>query len=823
VTPIPLGLPRAAFLSLALLAGVYAARPAGAWPSDPTTGVAVSSATSTQYAPVTVADGAGGLFVAWQDHRAGNWDIYVMHQTRTGANSPGWPVNGLAVCNATDDQTSPVMAADNAGGVIVAWQDHRAGNWDIYAQHVTATGTVVSGWPANGLVVGAVAPNGVKDEITPRIVADGAGGAIFVWTLVFTPGSDNDIYAQRITAAGAIASNWPVGCRVVNTAGGIQDAPSICSDGAGGVIIAYENNVYGTYDIDAQHLGSNSVPLTDQVVDNASGHQVAPVVASDGAGGAFVLYQNATYNLACTRITSAMVAASGWYSVNVATNGPGTINAMQVVGDGSSGAYLTWTQYNGFDYDLGVDHILAGATLHPGWPVGGYLLPGGFSYSASQGARLVSDGAGGIIAAYGTFTGDLAATRLLANGSVAGGWVSGGTPVCNANGDQSVPDVASDGNGGALVAWQDARSGDYDIYAGRIEHFGRLGNPEPTLAGVKDVSNDQGGHVRVNWLPSYLDADPAYGVYDYVLYRQAPSALAQAAILRGTAAAVTPEATAAAPGAAATDGAGLKRYLIMPDAVATTYWEQVATVPAAELPAYSLVAATTGDSVAGSNPYTLFMVEAYGSGSGYWFSAPDSGYSADNLPPVAPAPFTGNYVASQGAFLNWGPNAEPDLAGYRLYRGSSPGFVPGPGNRVAAQATTGFFDVGAGPAFYKLSAVDVHGNESPFASLLPGGTTDAPGRAIPRVVFLAPVAPNPVRGAATMRFGLPQEADVQLALFDSQGRRLRVLMSGRQPAGEFDLRWDGRDDGGRPVASGLYFVRLQAGGRTLTQRLVTTR
>ena len=666
-----------------MLVALFTAHPAGAWPNDPTTGVAVTLLGDSQYAPVTIADATGGLYVAWQDHRAGNWDIYVMRLTRTGLNYPGWPVNGLAVCNATDDQTSPVLVADNSGGAIVAWQDHRAGNMDIYAQRVSGAGVVAPGWPVNGLVVGG----SVKDELTPRIATDGAGGAFIAWTLVFSL-SDNDVYANRVTAAGTIAPGWPPAGLAVNAASAYQDAPSICADGAGGFIVAYEDNASGNYDIHAQRLNASGVSVASQYVDNTGGFQLAPVVAPDGAGGAFVLYQDQNTRLAITRVTSSLLIASGWGSVTVATNGPGSINAMQVLGDGSSGAYVTWTQYNGFAYDLGVDHVLASATLHPGWPAGGYLLPGGYSYTASLGARLVSDGSGGVIAAYGTYSLDVSAIRLLANGSVASGWNSGGTPVCNANAEQSAPDVASDGNGGALVVWQDARSANWDVYANRVEHFGRLGSPEPVMAGVKDVSNDQGGHVRANWLPSYLDADPAYGIYDYILYRQAPSALAQAAIQRGTARAVAPEETAAARSAAAPTGTELKRYLVMPDAVETTYWEQVATIPAAQLSAYSLVAATTGDSVAGSNPYTLFMVEANSGGSGYWFSAPDSGYSVDNLAPVAPAPFTGA--------LRRGPAHVPALGPQRRVRpGELPALprrhrrpsCPAPRNLVVAQAT----------------------------------------------------------------------------------------------------------------------------------------
>ena len=148
------------------------------------------------------------------------------------------------------------------------------------------------------------------------------------------------------------------------------------------------------------------------------------------------------------------------------------------------------------------------------------------------------------------------------------------------------------------------------------------------------------------------------------------------------------------------------------------FWEYVGVQSAFQLPSYSFIAPTAGDSVAGSNPLTAFMVRARGlARAEYWDSAPDSGYSVDDLAPAAPAPFSGQYV-SGSTVLAWGPNGEADLAGYRLYRGTTPGFVPGPGNLVAALAATSYVDPVGEPHFYKLSAVDVHGNESPSPSRL---------------------------------------------------------------------------------------------------------
>jgi len=190
----------------------------------------------------------------------------------------------------------------------------------------------------------------------------------------------------------------------------------------------------------------------------------------------------------------------------------------------------------------------------------------------------------------------------------------------------------------------------------------------------------------------------------------------------------------------------------------------------------------------------------------------------DNLAPAAPTPFTGEY-ASGTARLHWAESPDADLAGYRLHRGGTVDFVPGPSNLVAAQPDTGYTDVAGARYYYKLCAVDVHGNAGGFSTLLPASTTDVPPGAPPRVTFLAPPAPNPAHGAATLRFGLPRAARVELALYDQQGRCVRSLLAGTLPAGERTLTWDGRDESGRALPAGLYFVRLATEGRTFVSRL----
>ena len=156
---------------------------------------------------------------------------------------------------------------------------------------------------------------------------------------------------------------------------------------------------------------------------------------------------------------------------------------------------------------------------------------------------------------------------------------------------------------------------------------------------------------------------------------------------------------------------------------ASDYWEYLGSQSAVHyIPGYAYLAATTGDSVGSYNPKTAFMVVARNTaGTMYWLSAPASGYSVDNLGPAAPGPFSGQY-ASGAARLHWNPNLEPDLAGYRLYRGTTADFVPSPGTQIAALTDTGYVDPAGSVYYYKLSAIDRHGNESGFSVVLPSGT-----------------------------------------------------------------------------------------------------
>jgi YVTN family beta-propeller protein len=96
------------------------------------------------------------------------------------------------------------------------------------------------------------------------------------------------------------------------------------------------------------------------------------------------------------------------------------------------------------------------------------------------------------------------------------------------------------------------------------------------------------------------------------------------------------------------------------------------------------------------------------------------------------------------------------------------------------------------------------------------GTTSVDGP--PAIVSFARVQPNPARGLARMRFGVPVRAAVELDVFDLMGRHVRTLARGVRDPGWYAVEWRGETDGGGRIGAGIYFARFRSQGRELRQR-----
>ena len=98
------------------------------------------------------------------------------------------------------------------------------------------------------------------------------------------------------------------------------------------------------------------------------------------------------------------------------------------------------------------------------------------------------------------------------------------------------------------------------------------------------------------------------------------------------------------------------------------------------------------------------------------------------------------------------------------------------------------------------------------------GTTDAPS--VPARFHLSANFPNPFNPETVIRFSLPQACEVRLQVFALNGRLVKTLEKGHLATGHHLVTWDGKDDQGAAVSSGVYFYRLEAGDHVQTRKMV---
>jgi hypothetical protein len=134
----------------------------------------------------------------------------------------------------------------------------------------------------------------------------------------------------------------------------------------------------------------------------------------------------------------------------------------------------------------------------------------------------------------------------------------------------------------------------------------------------------------------------------------------------------------------------------------------------------------------------------------------------------------------------------------------------------AQQRTSWTLTLPGGSYYWSVQAVDGAWAGSPFAAEQVLNQTTTVAEKLPRELSFALVGANPGIGSASFRLSLPVATDVRLSIYDVAGRRVATLLDGEHPAGYHVIGWE-------PTASGVYFARVEANGRTLTERFVIFR
>lgn len=417
-----------------------------------------------------------------------------------------WAIDGSIVCGAANNQATPVSVSDGKGGSIIVWADGRKDAGDIYAQRIDAQGRAL--WAANGVPVCAFD----SAQGQPAVASDGIGGVVITWL----DGRNNhggqipnyDIFAQRLDSAGN--AKWGTNGVAVCTDTIIQLGAAITSDGAGGAVIGWTDLRKSDFtafiidaDIYAQRFNAAGQPqwLTNGIA-IADGPKNQGGIS--GATSSLSLFMNNNnyyffwpdtrndtstgFQARQTDVYGQMVNASGltqWTPASLSavslSNVLGNKNGIHAVSDGAGGALVSWADPRDITSasDIYAQRVDNAGTVK--WQANGVAVNAATGNQTQP--QMISDGKSGAIISWLDTRNDTArntrnyniyAQRISNSGTDL--WNSNGIGISTADSSMNLT-IAGDGSGGMYIAWRDGRrsaaTGDRgDIYAERLDSMG---------------------------------------------------------------------------------------------------------------------------------------------------------------------------------------------------------------------------------------------------------------------------------------------------------------------------------------------------------------
>ena len=410
-------------------------------------------------------------------------------------------------------------------GQPVPCMDARTGApFEFEAQHLLSSGLVDLSWSPDSSQLCLGSADGIHNLLVP----DGSGGAYVAW--VDSRLGAPDIYLTRLTISGTTATVWPEGGFPVCSAPLSQYNLDACSDGAGGVLLAWQDFRSGhASQVCAARIGADHASAagwTDGGVAVASGaaDQYSPHVVSDGTGGAFVIWQSREASGLGARmqhLSGAGSLAQGWPASGAPIlPGQEGVAGLSLSRESTGQLQILWRSAAGGNVAIKSALLDPSSAPDSAWAAGAVTLTSGaIEISEPRLARLAD---GTLLVSWAEWRGGLGilkAQMLSATGGIAPNWPAAGLTIADSVA-VSTPAILSV-SGGAILAWEDLRAGTGpDIYAARVTAASTLdtgwesgGVPLCTAAGVQyapALSADGNGGAIAVWSDAVSEASSSF-------------------------------------------------------------------------------------------------------------------------------------------------------------------------------------------------------------------------------------------------------------------------------------------------------------------------
>lgn len=460
---------------------IYGSRvTSGGTVQDPN-GIPISTAANEQAFPSVTSSG-NRYFVVWDDLRNIGTAGRQIFGARLSTSGVVQDPNGIAISKVANPLPSPSVAAGD-DGFLVVWVDSRVNTvgQHIYGSRVSNSGGVSD---PNGITIA----NAPYDQYAPSVAANGSSYLV-VWEDNRTNGFTRDIYAARVTSSGNVKDRNGT---VISTAENNQFYPSVAASSSGYLVVwedGRNSDITGLDIYGARVTTSGSISDPNGIaISLAVSNQFSPSVAAGNDGYLVVWWDGRNLDSTVYDIYGSRVTKNGNVQdpqgIAICTAPQGQYAA--VVAASSSGYFVAWSDDRNIgatDWDIyGARVSTSGLVLDPdGIPIctadHGQFVP---SLAASSAGYFVawSDNRNDGSTAF-----DIYGSRLTTAGVVLD---PAGIPISVTANDQFTPSVTA-GVDGYLVAWQDYRNVDADIFAARVTTGGVVADPSGipicTLAG----------------------------------------------------------------------------------------------------------------------------------------------------------------------------------------------------------------------------------------------------------------------------------------------------------------------------------------------------
>ncbi len=355
------------------------------------------------------------------------------------------------------------------GNMIYVWTSTKRGDCDIYAQKVTASGTLLWQQPI-------VVENKPFPQTHPVITRTTDNNFVIAW-LEIIPSGEMNIRAQKITSNGQIL--WSAGGIPVCNVAQIVFSYEILADNNNGAYLVWVDSRNADYHIYGQHLDGfgNALWLADGM--SLAGESGLFTMNPDMSGGLILAskFTTGTYTISLKRIlSSGQTAWSEPLAIGLNDNN----QPLQMCAIDDSSFVITWSEYpdsGNNDPDIFVQRFDVNGNFKWASPVCVYADSGNINSSTQIDPRITASGDNSVIIAWsdyrdGTSYPDIYAQKVSADGTLL--WNNDGAPVCTEMLGQSNLRLVSDNTGGCYIVWDDGRDTLYtDIYA---QHFSSTGS-----------------------------------------------------------------------------------------------------------------------------------------------------------------------------------------------------------------------------------------------------------------------------------------------------------------------------------------------------------